>query len=340
MLAVLDEGSRRGVEQIVLNPFATTAHEALAHLSPCTYAPRVVEGWTQVPAARRWLYQRLRDFGPHVVHAHLFHALVMLASTPRTTNARWVLSHQHGNHLTLQGRHLSALADRVAGRRYDRVVAISDFVRRHLVESYHYPPEKVALIQNGWRGQPVDSAAREPRTLVSVGNLRAEKGHAILLEAFVSIVDRFPDARLLLVGDGPLRGDLEHQVSRDGIANSVEFIGATDDVWSYYARASVFVLPSHHEMLGIAAMEAMAAGLPVVASSVGGIPEVVADGVTGYLVPPRNPRAFAARVIDLLDSPDRCREMGDAARESVQGRGMDRTVAAYFDLYEALSETR
>lgn len=340
MLAILEEGARRGVDQLVLNPFAAGPRESLAHLSPGVYAPRMVAGWPDIPRTRRWLADRLSEFHPHVVHAHLFHALVMLATTAHTRDARWVLSHQHGNHLALKGRRISSILDRLSGRRFDRVVAISGHVRRYLLETYGYPEDKVILIPNGWDGNPRPSGTdRERSTIVSVGNLRPEKGHETLLDAFSEVVSSVPDARLLLVGDGPLKGTLERQATELRISDRVEFVGATDDVWGYYARASVFALPSHHEMLGIAALEAMGAGLPVVASRVGGIPEIVAEGKTGFLVPPREPAALAARIVELLNSPERCVAMGEAGRVSVQELRMERTVDAYFDLYTSLVAT-
>jgi glycosyltransferase involved in cell wall biosynthesis len=169
--------------------------------------------------------------------------------------------------------------------------------------------------------------------MISVANLRPEKCLDVLLMAFAQVVQVIPDAELTLVGDGPLRGALEAQAGRLGVSRQVRFTGAVSDIWPLLAKADLFVLPSRYETLGIAALEAMAAGLPVMASNVGGLKELVAPGVTGELVEPGNPDALAEQLIALLRSPETLWRMGKAAQERAAAQRADGMVDAYEKLY-------
>jgi glycosyltransferase involved in cell wall biosynthesis len=126
--------------------------------------------------------------------------------------------------------------------------------------------------------------------------------------------DDFPDVRLEVAGSGPERVALEREVASLGIDNHVKFLGWQTDLTSALARWDVFALPSLEEGFGIAALEAMAAGLPIVATSVGGIPELIEDGRTGWLVPPGNSKAFAGRLRELILSPQQRLSMGNVGR--------------------------
>jgi glycosyltransferase involved in cell wall biosynthesis len=286
-----------------------------------------------IPAVRKWARERLQETGSDLVHVHLFHALVIVGSLPAGPSIR-VLTHHHGDFLTAQRRRFEAALDRRFGRRFDRVVAVSDAVRDFLVARYSYPSERVITIRNGWEGEIRPPSPHGASTVVSVGNLRPEKGHSVLLRA----VAELGDARLVIVGDGPLRSSLEREARSLGLADRVEFAGAVSDVWPYLARADVFVFPSLSEPLGIAVMEAMAAGLPVVASAVGGIPELVTDGVTGYLAPPGDHAALSVHLKALLGDPGTRASMGAAARARAEDFKMERTVDGYFELYDTLLE--
>jgi glycosyltransferase involved in cell wall biosynthesis len=128
----------------------------------------------------------------------------------------------------------------------------------------------------------------------------------------------WPELRLVIAGDGSLRGALEAEAAALGIADRVHLLGARNDVPDVLAALDVFAMPSEWEPFGLAAAEAMAAGLPVVASEVGGLPEVVAAGVTGILVPACEPEPLAAGIATLLREPATRRAMGEAGRARVQ----------------------
>jgi len=155
-----------------------------------------------------------------------------------------------------------------------------------------------------------------------------------VVEAAPEVLARFRGVRFVFVGDGPMEDELRERVARLGIADNVEFLGHRDDVPAVLADADVFVLSSRSEAFPNAIVEAMMSGLPVVASSVGGIPELVEDGRTGRLVPPGDAAHLAAAVIDILDHPDRAMQMGQTARRRIEEQySFDRMVHQFETLY-------
>jgi glycosyltransferase involved in cell wall biosynthesis len=165
--------------------------------------------------------------------------------------------------------------------------------------------------------------------LGTVGNLTAKKDHRTLLAAFAELRHGASSARLLVVGTGPLETDLRANADRLGLGDAVRFLGMRDDVPDVLAALDVFVLSSRHEGLPIALLEALAAGLPCVATTVGGIPEVVRDGHEGYLVPPADPSVMAAALAKILEDP--------RLRAAMSARAVE--TAARFDLVQAVQHT-
>mgnify|MGYP000274199176 CR=1 FL=1 len=169
--------------------------------------------------------------------------------------------------------------------------------------------------------------------------LVAHKGHRHLLDAWRAVEERGPEAILLLAGIGGLEGDLRAQVQRLGLRRVV-FAGWRDDIADLHAAADLVVLASVEEGLGSALMDAAAAGLPVVATRAGGIPEVVRDGVTGLLAPPGDAPALAAHLLGLLNDAVRRNRLGAAARErAAQHFGYERMVDEHLDLWREVLAT-
>ena len=337
---VVRRGQERGFDQLVLIPFATPASaEFTALLGQVPWAARRCAGLSKVPSLWNWLRRELDRFAPDVVHASLFHATALTATVPRPGQARRLLTNVYGPGLRVlpHPRAREAL-DRWAAGRYDRVAAISASVQQFLVSAYGLPEEKVVCIPLGWEGTPVPAAAGDgPPTVVCVARLRTEKGHEVLVDAFATVCRTIPDARLLLVGDGELRARIEADVEARGLEARVEITGPVDEVWPYLARGHVFALASHSEAYGIAIAEAMAAGLPVVASAVGGIPELVEEGVTGELFPAGDAGALAAHLVRILQSPELRRRMGEAAQAAAGPLRMERSADRYLDLCQELA---
>lgn len=216
-----------------------------------------------------------------------------------------------------------------------RIVANADAGAARL-RSEGVPARRIAVIPNGLDLDRVIAAQpRTPRRRVAmVANLRPEKGHDVLIEAAAQLLRRFPDAHFDLIGDGTERQRLEQQTRDRGLAHAFTFAGHCEDVAARLAQADVFVLPSRSEAFPNAVLEAMAAGVPVVASAVGGILEVVADGETGLLVPPGDPASLAARIARLFADEALAARLASNGRARVHERySFHRMVAAVESLY-------
>jgi len=220
----------------------------------------------------------------------------------------------------------------------DKVVAVSRFVRDYLV-SAGIPGEQVVAVPTGIdlnRYAPADgggtlrSELGLPLESVLVGTvaiLRVKKGHADLLRAAATVLQAFPDTHFVIAGDGPQTDNLKRLVVELGLEARVHMLGLRRDVMNVLQSLDLFVLPTHQEALGTAFIEAGAMGLPVVATNVDGVPEVVIDGVTGVLVPPKDPGALAVAISGFLENPGRRRDFGENARHRV-GSEFSREVMA------------
>ena len=221
-----------------------------------------------------------------------------------------------------------------------------------LAANLGYRPRKIAIARNGIAGstcEPAPTAERDAALARSLGIepddriigvvavLRPEKDHATLLRAARIVLERLPDTRVLLIGDGPLRPELERMAADHGIADRVVFAGMRRDVPELLHLIDVLVLSSTTECLPMALLEGMAAGRPVIGTAVGGIPEIIEDGVTGYVVPPGLPAAMAERMVAVLGDRERAREMGMAARRRVESEfSLERSVQ---DAERAMTDT-
>ena len=215
-----------------------------------------------------------------------------------------------------------------------RVVANSSAAAARL-EHERVRREDITVIPNG-----VDAAAfsaRTPRStlrrIVTVANLRPEKAHDVLMDAAAIVLERYPDAEFWCVGGGVLSGVVPAEARRRGL-DRMKFFGHREDVPSILADADIYALPSRSEAMPNGVIEAMAAGLPIVATAVGGIPELVTDGEHGRLVRPDDAPALAAALMDVMEDPARAAAYGDAARRKIEERfSLDRMVNAFEQLY-------
>jgi glycosyltransferase involved in cell wall biosynthesis len=222
------------------------------------------------------------------------------------------------------------------------VVANSRAAARQL-EHEGLSSSRIRIVPNGIsmdRFPPRPVLLRPATTIVTVANLRAEKAHDVLIAAAARLARRHPQLRFLVAGDGPRAAELRALAARLGVDRRVEFLGHREDVPALLAGADVFVLPSRSEAFPNGAIEAMAAGLPVVASRVGGLLDLVDEGRTGLLVPPDDPAALASAIESLVASPARAAGIGAAAREEVARRySLDRMVRSFEDLFLSQLET-
>jgi len=220
-----------------------------------------------------------------------------------------------------------------------KVVCVSSDAASVVVDIEGVPPEKVGVIANGidiGRFEVFSRGKEAEGNIVCVARLSPEKNHACLLRAF-ALVLREHAARLILAGSGPLQEDLKSMAHELGIDQKVEFLGDRRDVPQVLANASLFALASRTEGVSLTLLEAMAARLPVVCTRVGGNPEVVAEGETGFLVASDDHGALAGRLLELLCNGVLRRDMGDRGHERVLQRyDVRKTVAAYEALYCSL----
>jgi glycosyltransferase involved in cell wall biosynthesis len=230
-------------------------------------------------------------------------------------------------------------------------VAIAKEVARTFETLYGYrnPP----LIPNGIpvhdftpnptvRASVRQSLQCEPSSVIfiHIGRFFYQKNHELLINAFAHIQLRVP-VELWLVGDGELRETVQHQVSAMGVENRVRFLGVRSDIPDLLRAADVFVFPSRWEGNPLSVMEAMAAGLPVVATAVGGVPELVEDGVSGILVPNEDLEGLTTAMQRMAQNPDLREQMGRAARcRAVERFDIRQTVRAYEALYEEILQRK
>jgi glycosyltransferase involved in cell wall biosynthesis len=215
----------------------------------------------------------------------------------------------------------------------DRLVGVSEQVRRDLVRYGVAGPEKIAVIPLGLDLEPfLESAGYRGKLRRELGMSNGEllvgivgrifpvKNHRLFLEAAARVAAELETARFLVVGDGVLRPAMEEYARALGLGDRVVFTGWRRDLPLIYPDLDVLVVSSNNEGTPVSAIEAMAAGCPVVATCVGGLPDLVADGETGCLVPPRDPAALAAGILRLLGDRETARRLGEAARAAVAER--------------------
>lgn len=219
------------------------------------------------------------------------------------------------NHVLTDGA--GALLERYSARRAARVIAVSEENRRDALAQYGLDPSRVAVIPNGVRPDRFRLADHATRTVLYVGRLHEKKQVHHLIDAFAKVAAEVPDARLRIVGRGEEEARLRSLVRRKKLDGRVEFAGFVPDAQlpAAFAEATCFVLPSRAEGFAVTLLEAMAAGLPVVATRTGGAPMLVEDGVDGYLV---DRGTLAGRMIELLRDPARARSMGQRGRAKVE----------------------
>lgn len=294
--------------------------------------------WPLIPR----LYRLFRQQRVDVVQTHHLTQLLYSAVGARLAGARLV--HVEHEYFSLGRQRIRRLL-RVLAPLCHRIVAVGDEIKRFLVDEVGLRPANVTVIANGVnvaRYAPrADAGQSGGRRLIGhVARLEPEKDQGTLLRAFASVLQRWPEARLELLGDGTLRGDLQRVAGSLGIAGQVDFLGWRDDVAERLADLDVFVLSSVNEGLPLALLEAMASARPVVATAVGEVPRVIRDGVTGVTVPPGDARAMAAAITAMLDRPAWAAEMGRAARKLIEDKySLTRSVEGYAALYESLFGT-
>ncbi len=285
------------------------------------------------------LARLVRGLNADVVHTHLVHADLYggLAARLRGTT---LVSTKHNDDPFRTGSF--RFVERGLARLADRVVAISESLRRFTIERVGVPAGKVETIHYGldeppaaWGTNPPDAVPEGARILLSVSRLTEQKGIDVAVTALPLLPD---DTVLVVLGEGPERAALTELAGGLGVESRLFLPGRVPDVAAWLRRASVYVHPARWEGFGLAVLEAMVCGLPVVATNVSSLPELVADGDTGILVPPDDPAAFARGVVRALAEPTLGQAGHERARREFSVALMaDRTAALYASLLSASS---
>ncbi|MBW2310378.1 MAG: glycosyltransferase family 4 protein [Deltaproteobacteria bacterium] len=256
----------------------------------------------------------LRQVRPNIVHTHGYFASVIGRLAAKIALVPIIIYHVHTIFYdNIKKRNI--IIERLLGFITDKIIFISNAAKKSYLPHFKINESKISVIYNGVIDANVNANLKKGNCkVVTVASLVDHKGHEYLLEAAMMVLDRLPQCKFFIVGEGVLNRRLKQQVLSLGIASSVNFLGQKTNIYKILSQMDLFVLPSLREGLGIAAIEAMSCGLPVVASNVGGLPEVVKDGHTGYLVPPKDSVALGNAISQLLENPKQMVKMGQMGR--------------------------
>jgi glycosyltransferase involved in cell wall biosynthesis len=341
LLHVLPLLAAAGIDLTVC--FLRAPHPAAAELRARGIRPVFFDAGKWDPTVALRVAALARRHGVRLLHATGVKGTLVARIAAPLSGARMLL---HVHDLNDPGAAISAL-QRLFARRTDAAVCVSEAVRELTVSRYHVPPGRVHVARNGIPLEAVRRAGAGMRSpvraelgiepgrpvLAIIGRLHPVKGHRALLAMLPAIVRDCPRVLLLVIGDGPERAACEALARRLGIGPHVRFLGRRDDVPRLLSAVDLVLAPSQSEGLGLAAIEALAAARPVIAFAVGGLPEVVVDGLNGRLVPPGDCKAFAYAVIETLRDPRRRFAYARGAVASAQRFGLELHVQRLIECY-------
>ncbi len=282
------------------------------------------------------LWKTLSEIKPDVIHTHLHAAIYALP---------WFMFHRKNRRVHTV--HNIALAE--FGRahrflqglayRYVNVVpvAISHIVQGEITKEYHLEPEKVPIIYSG-----IDIANFTPKmhmktqdmyTIINVASLSKRKNQVLLIEAFNLVLKQKADVKLVFVGDGEEKSNLQSLAEKYKISDRVEFAGITSEVQKWLSRADIFVLCSFFEGMPLSIIEAMAVGLPVIGTAVGGVPDIIEDGVNGFLVPSNDAVKLSMAMLKLIEDKELRSQMSQNNIEKATNFDIGYVTGEYMKLY-------
>jgi glycosyltransferase involved in cell wall biosynthesis len=317
-------------------PLVSAARAAGAGYVPLRYLRRALNPVAELRAILE-LWRLCRRLRPSIVHLNSSKGIVVGAIAARLANVPVRVATVHGWPFKTETgvrRTVYTVATRLVRPLLTSVVCVAESERRAGIAAGTVRPAQAVVIPNG---VSLPDVASDPsgRDVISVTRLRAPKDAATLVRAAARIRDELE--RVLVVGDGPERPQIEELARSLGVDDRIELLGDRDDVPELLARSSIFVLATLSEAMPMAVLEAMAAGLPTVASDVGGIPELIVDCESGLRVPPGDDAALAEALRRLLEDDELRARMGRAARERARNHfNLERTREEHLQLYESL----
>lgn len=301
------------------------------------------------------LWRIMRREKPIIVHTHTSKAGLLGRLSAWFAGVPLIVQTPHGHvfygHFGLLGSKFCLLLEKLAARLTDRLIALTDQERMDYVQFAVAPSSKLRTIHSGValdrylngqfdqnRKRAFLECADHDLIIGFVGWLLPIKGVMHLLKAMEIICRHYPHTRLVYVGKGGLEKDLKAATQRLGLTTNIKFLGWRDDIAEIMPLFDIFVLPSLNEGMGRVLVEAMAAARPVVASDVGGIPDLIKPGQNGILVPPGNTQALAAGIMQLIDQPNKANKMGQVGRQLSRNYRLETMIQKIEDLYEELLE--
>ena len=294
-------------------------------------------------AAFRPMLKLISEQRIEVLHAHKFGSNVWGMLFGRIARVPALVAQEQT--WSYEGQPLRKLLDGVIGRVASSFVAVSSADRDRMISRERVPAEKIVVIPNAFvpreEGSPGDLRAElgiapDAPLVGTACQLRPQKALHVLVDAFARVAETRPGARLVIAGDGECRAELEAQVERVGIADRTHFIGNREDIGTVLAAFDLAVMSSDYEGTPLFAVECMVAGTPLVATEVGGLPDLVDDGSSALLVPRRDPAALAEAIGAMLDDPGLRERIALTAKKKAEQFSMDRTADRFMELYRSL----
>ena len=289
------------------------------------------------------------------VHYAIPHSISAILARESIKEKRYipVITTLHGTDITLVGADRSYLPiTRYALQQSDGVTAVSRFLKKATIETFDFDEVEVIpnfICQSHYRKVP-DSPLRGElapngeKLLVHVSNFRPVKRPGDCVEIFARVKKEFENVRLIMVGDGPERSAVRYLAEKLGVNGDAVFVGKKGNIADYLGASDIFLLPSELESFGLAALEALACELPVIATRVGGVPEVVTDGETGFLSDVGDVEKMAEDTLRLLRDDEMRRSYGKRGRElAIERYGTEKIIPQYIEFYEKVlgaTETR
>jgi glycosyltransferase involved in cell wall biosynthesis len=349
LLCLLKGLDRQRFRPLLVAPAMLLARLASDLPPDVTTLPLALHSFSQIGRMRE-LAAFLRRQQVQILHSHGFRPSLLASPVGRFAQVPVTVETPHVREYWRKGWKANYAIDRAASRLVDAYIAVSEANQRYLVDEKKLPAAKVKVIRNGCSlehfAAPVSvppgfksaaGFAESDPVLLVAARLEPQKGHAVLLRAMQALKQEFPALRLVLLGDGCLRAELEALVRQLGLQGSVLMPGHSPDIRRWMSAADLCVLPSFAEGLPLFAIECLAAARPMVATAVDGTPEIVVNGKTGLTVPAGDVNALAASIAELLRNPQHAAQLGaEGARYVRECFTVERQLRQTEDLYESL----
>ncbi|MDA3917551.1 MAG: glycosyltransferase [Deltaproteobacteria bacterium] len=289
-----------------------------------------------------------KEYKPHIIHTHCWGTLVEGYIAAKIAKIPALVHSEHG---TIEDKNWNLYIQRYLWHLHNQIIAVSQEHKNRLTKTIGFPENKINVIYNGVDTEHFKQISNSRRiekrkslgvcnknfVIGTVGRLEPVKDQVTLLYAFKIILQQFPNSKLVITGDGSLASVLKNTAASLRISNSVLFLGLRDDILELLGTMDIFVLPSISEGTSCTLLEAMSCGLPVVATNVGGNPELVLDNETGVLVPKQDSKKLSHAIITLLTNSDLRTKMSLSGRERiVQGFSLYKMIDNLKNLYNSL----